>query len=50
MPTASYACEFWGRALRSLASSPSPKLLKSTYLVMLKMLLVVRPSVATRFC
>ena len=48
MPTASYACEIWGWcSFRSPAPSPSVKLLESSYLVMLKMLLGVRPSVAT---
>jgi len=48
VPTASYACEIWGwRSFRSPAAAPSVQLLESSYLVMLKMLLGVRPSVAT---
>eukprot|EP00884_Botryococcus_braunii_P003919 jgi/Botrbrau1/13528/Bobra.0347s0012.1 len=48
VPTASCACEIWGwRSFRSPATSPYVKLLESSYLVMLKLLLGVRPSVAT---
>jgi hypothetical protein len=48
VPTASYACEIWGwRTFPSSPSHSSAQKLESDYLVMLRMLLGVRPSVAT---